>query len=30
MRLAEGEFLVRLARRAVEAYLMEGRQIKPP
>jgi len=30
LRLAEGEFLVRLARRAVEAYLMEGRQIKPP
>ncbi len=30
MRLAEGEFLVRLARRAVEAYLAEGKQIKPP
>jgi uncharacterized protein (TIGR00296 family) len=28
--LAEGELLVRLARRAVEAYLTEGHQIEPP
>ncbi|MEM4699692.1 MAG: TIGR00296 family protein [Candidatus Nezhaarchaeales archaeon] len=30
LRLSEGEFLVRLARRAVEVYLAEGRQISPP
>lgn len=30
LKLSEGEFLVRLARRAVEVYLLEGRQIKPP
>ncbi|MCX8204341.1 MAG: TIGR00296 family protein [Candidatus Nezhaarchaeota archaeon] len=30
MKLSEGEFLVRLARRAVEVYLAEGKQISPP
>lgn len=30
MRLAEGEFLVKLARRAVETYLTTGREVEPP